>query len=243
VAFAQIRTALRSVRGRLVVLAPGPLVGMLVMLFSRIPGEEWAGVLAARPYYAVGAIAVFGLYAMQAFTMNMFGSDRAGLTLHFLSPVADVDLARGKIAGCAMMLAAILALGVVVVLVVIPSGSPFLWLAAVAGGFATFLWLSPLFVWFSALFPVAADLSKTGSGGNPHGLPMLLGTVLVLVVGAPAALVLIAAEFWLEQPAIGLALMAGWTLLSATVSWPLVSLASRTIGLRRENLAMVAQGK
>jgi hypothetical protein len=37
--------------------------------------------------------------------------------------------------------------------------------------------------------------------------------------------------------------MSVWTLLAAAVAHPLVILASRTIAARRENLAMIAQGK
>jgi hypothetical protein len=72
---------------------------------------------------------------------------------------------------------------------------------------------------------------------------MLLGTVLVLVVSAPALGILLAAELWFQQPLLGLALMAGWTAIAGAIAWPLVTLASRTIGLRRENLALVAGGK
>jgi divalent metal cation (Fe/Co/Zn/Cd) transporter len=90
---------------------------------------------------------------------------------------------------------------------------------------------------------VSADLSKTGSGGNPHGFSMLVGTVLVAACAAPPALILVGAEHWLHRDALALPVMAAWTLLVAAVAHPLVILASRAIGQRRENLALVAQGK
>jgi hypothetical protein len=118
-----------------------------------------------------------------------------------------------------------------------------MWLSVVPGIAATYLLLSPVAVWMSALFPVSADLSKTGSGGNPHSVSMLVGTVLVLAAAAPPALILVLAEHWMGQPALSLPLMAVWTLLVAAIAHPLVILASRTIHHRRENLALVAQGK
>ena len=38
--------------------------------------------------------------------------------------------------------------------------------AATEAGVAAYLLIAPAAAWFSVLFPVAADLSKTGTGGN-----------------------------------------------------------------------------
>ena len=86
-------------------------------------------------------------------------------------------------------------------------------------------------------------LSKTGSGGNAHSVPTLAGTFLVLLFAAPAMLIVAVAQFWFKQPALALAGMAAWLVLSLAISIPLVNLASRAIPSRKENLALTAQGK
>ena len=244
VAFAQMRTAIRTVRGRLGVLLPGPMLGVLVFMFSRI-GESpsWMEAIGSRGYYLLGASGVFAIYSLQAFTMNMFATDRAGFTLQLLTPISDAQLARGKVAGCGLVLAASLSLCLIAALAISPGGSIFLWLSAILGIAATYLLLSPVAVWMSALFPVSADLSKTGSGGNPHGLAMLIGSILVLACAVPPALILVSTEHWLDRSMLSLPLMIVWTLIVAAIAHPLVVLASRAIGQRRENLALVAQGK
>ena len=244
VAWAQVRTGLRSVRGRLLVLLPGPMMAMLTLLFRQVgANERFPGVLSSNGHLLVGAAGLFCLYAMQALTMNMFGSDRAGLTLQFLSPIADRELARGKIAGCGIIFLVGLALAIVAALLVAANTSPALWLAVILGLMATYILLSPMFVWMSALFPVASDLSKTGSGGNPHPLPMFAGMLFVLFCAVPPALIITLAQFWLEDTVLAPLLMVGWLLIAASIAVPLISVAARTIGMRRENLSLVAQGK
>jgi hypothetical protein len=242
VASAQVLTSLRSVRGRLSVLLPGPLLAVLAVIMRGLPDEARViAVIDAHGYVLFGVGVVFSLYSFQAFGMNLFGTDRAGLSMQFLQPISDAELARGKIAGLGLVVALTGAVCLGTSLAVVPVGRPSLWLATGLAGVATYLWLSPIFVWLSALFPVAADLSKTGSGGNPHGLTMLAGTILVPVLALPAAAILVASEFWLPRPALAVPLMLGWLALAAVVSIPLLGVASRTIGMRRENLALVTR--
>lgn len=243
VAWAQMRTALRTVRGRLVVLMPGPMLALLTAMLSRMPGESWAMTAANYGHLLFGAGIIFSLYSLQAFSMNLFGADRAGLTLQFLSPIHDRELAWGKVIGCGLIFGVAVAICLIASMAVASNGSPLIWLAVLLGGVSTYLLLSPICVWLSALFPLASDLSKTGSGGNPHSLPMFAGTFVVLFLAAPAALIVLAAEFWWKQSALGLAAMGVWVLISAAIGVPLVNLASRAIGARRENLALTAQGR
>jgi hypothetical protein len=239
VAMAQTRTALRSVRGRLVVLLPGPLVAMFALLLR---GLQHAGgvesLMASRGYLAFGAGLMFGLYAAQAFTMNQFGSDRAGLTLQFLAPIRDVDLVRGKTVGCAIIIGAGALVSFACAVSVAPGGSAWLWLATFVGGVAAFLILSPVAAWVSALFPVASDLSKTGSGGNPHTFAMLAGMAAVAAATAPAGLILA-----IFSPTVALLAMTIWMIVAGAVAYPLLAVVARTLKARRENLALVAQGR
>ena len=72
---------------------------------------------------------------------------------------------------------------------------------------------------------------------------MFVGTFVVLIFAAPAALVAALSSFGKMRPVLGLALMAGWTLLTIAISIPTVNLAARSISMRRENLALTAQGR
>lgn len=244
VAAAQYRTGIRSVRGRLIVLLPGPMLAIMALAFRAISDDPaWVVTAMAHGHLLFGAGVFFSIYTMQAFSMNLFGSDRAGLTQQFLAPISDVDLAHGKLVGVALLLGATVGLCLISALVVSRSGSPALWLAALVGGVSTYLLMTPFMVWFSAVFPVAADLSKTGNGGNPHTVSMIAGMLLSGVAAAPAVAILVLAEFWLARPWLGLLLMTLWAGLCLALSAPCVTFAAQAVGRRRENLALVAQGR
>jgi hypothetical protein len=240
IATAQVRNALRSIRGRLVVLLPGPIVAMLTMAFGRIPGEGWPVALSTHGYLLLGAGLLFAIYAMQPFTMNLFGADRGGLSLSLLSPVSDAELAIGKVAGCAALFSVAAGLALIVALLMAPGGSPWLWLATVATGYATLAFVSPVGVLMSALFPLASDLSKTGPGGNPHPVPLLAGSLLTMAIAAPMGLAIVrSGPTGLAPVAVcGVAIM--WLVVALGVATVFVPLAARVVSARRENLALVA---
>lgn len=244
VAVAQVRTALRSVRGRVIVVLPGPLLAAMALVSRRVPDAfPGGGLLGSQGHVVFGAALFFCLYAMQAFTMNQFGTDRAGLSRQFLSPTSDLDLVYGKALGSGMIFAVGALLCLACSLIVAPGGSPLAWLAVLLGGAATYLLLTPLAVLASAAFPVAADLTKTGSGGNPHSAAFLVGTLAMALLATPPGLIIGIAGHGLQRPGLALQLMALWIVLAAGVAIPLLRLAARSVGPRRENLALVAQGR
>jgi len=243
VAWAQARTALRSVRGRLMVLLPGPLVGLLSTFLTRIPDPKIASFMTGLGPLIFGGGIILCFHSSLPFTMNLFGSDRAGLTLQLLSPLSDRDIARGKILGCGAVLAISAATVLIAALAVSPTGAFPYWIAAGLSGIATYLLLSPISVFFSALFPQASDLSKTGNAGNGHPFPTIVSTFLVFFLTAPAGFIVLAAQFWWRRPALALPLMLVWVGLAALVGLSALSLAARVFGVRRENLALVAQGR
>jgi hypothetical protein len=157
--------------------------------------------------------------------------------------VSDVDLARGKVAGVGLMFGAAVGLCLLSALLVAPTGSPALWIAALFGAASVYALMAPIMVWMSAIFPVASDLSKSGSGGNPHSVPMLAGTFLSAIAAAPAAGIVLVSQFWWHRPWAGLGMMTLWLVIAVTVAAPFVAFASRAITLRRENLGLVAQGR
>lgn len=243
VALAFVRNTFRSVRGRLVILLPGPMLALLVAAFKNIPRETWTVDAASRGYLLFGGGLIFTFYAMHAISMNLFGSDRAGLTLQLLMPVTDRELVRGKVVGFVMVMAVGGFACLVMSLLVAHSGSPAYWLAVMIGGAATFCLIAPVAVWCSALFPVASDLSKTGSGGNPHPFAMVAGTFVTAILFLPTVVILGLAEFALRSPITAVAMAAGWLVIAAAIGLSLVHLTARAVSARRENLALVAQGK
>jgi len=243
VAWAQFRGALRTVRGRLTVLLPGPMLGILMLAFRNVPTETWAANAAEQGYLLLGVSLVFTLYSIHAVSMNLFGSDRAGLTLQLLAPLSDRELAWGKIAGFGMIVGLGSVICLAVSLSVARSGPPEYWIATILAGAATFFLISPLAIWFSALFPVQSDLSKTGAGGNPHPLPMIVGTICTAAFVMPAASLVLASEFYFHSEFAAVVLMVLWLAVSIGIAIPCVNLAARTIAMRRENLALVAQGR
>lgn len=235
VAVVQFRTGLKSVRGRLAVLLPGPMIGLLALVLARAPDE--ATWIAAIPHYGhlvFGASLIFSIYALQAFLMNQFASDRAGLTLQMLLPVSVRELVWGKAVGMFGMFIAAAMLSLLVTALATGGGAPVLWLSVVFAGVATFFTLTPVAAVMSAVFPVASDLSKTGSGGNPHGAAMLVGTFLVLIAAAPPGVILLLGPRVGEFATLGASVV--WAAIVVVVVFPLLSLAARMVTARQENM-------
>ncbi len=244
VAVVHARNALRSVRGRLAVLLPGPLIAGLALLARRVPGEvPFGSLMSAQSHMALGIGCVFSLYALQAFHLNQFASDRAGLSLHFLSPVPDVDLVRGKAVGGFLIYAVAIALCFVCAWLVTPGGPTLTWFFVLLGGTATYALFAPVAAALSALFPKTADLTQTGTGGNPHGFAVLLGTIAVMALGAPPGFVLAVVHGTLHQPVLAAVLLSIWAVFSVAIAFPACSLVAALVASRRENLALVAGGR
>jgi hypothetical protein len=231
----QFRTGLKSVRGRLAVLLPGPMLALLALVLARAPEEApWIAAIPDYGHLVFGASLIFAIYALQPFLMNQFASDRAGLTLQLLLPVSVRDLVWGKTIGMFGMFVAAALLSLLVTLLATGGGTLMLWISVVFAGVATFFALTPVAAVMSATFPVAADLSKTGSGGNPHGATMLVGTFLVLIAAAPPGLILLIGPK-LSDLATLVASVA-WAALVVVVVFPLLSVAARMVTARRENM-------
>lgn len=235
VAVVQFRTGLKSVRGRLAVLLPGPMMGLLALVLARAPEEApWIAAIPANGHLVFGASLIFAIYALQPFLMNQFASDRAGLTLQMLLPVSVRELVWGKAVGMFGMFMAAAMLSLLVTGVGTGGGAPLLWTSVLVAGAATFFTLTPIAAVASAMLPVASDLSKTGSGGNPHGAAMLVGTFLVLIAAAPPGLILLLGPKVSDLATLGASI--GWMVVVVLVVFPLLSLAANMVTARRENI-------
>jgi len=245
VAHVHARNALRSVRGRITVLLPGPLLAFLALFSRRMPSEFPLGgeFLGSNGWAVLAFGMLFSIYAQQALYLNQFATDRDGLSLLFLAPLLEREVLHGKAAGGLMVFGASTLLCLLCAVAVAPGGEVWTWIAVLLAGLSAWALLAPAAAALSALFPKTADLSKTGSGGNPHGLAVLIGMFLVALVAAPPAAVIGIVQQRMERPAVGALLMLLWAGVALSACSPLLALVARLVADRRENLQLVARGR
>jgi hypothetical protein len=237
VAWVMFKSSFRSVRGRVAVLLPGPMMAILSLVLLRRPDEvPWLAALSTHSHFMFGASLMIALFAIHPFTLNQFSSDRAGLTLQFLLPVSAQDLVRGKAlgAGALFLMAAILS--ALASAVATGGGSPSAWAMTLVGGLATYVAVTPIAAVLSALFPVAADMSKAGSGGNPHVAAGLIGMVAVGVAALPVLGIAVPATLTGTAPSVALMAMVIWLAIVTVLAWVLLGTVAKVVTARRENL-------
>ena len=79
VAWVMFKSSFRSVRGRVAVLLPGPMMAIVSLVLLRRPDESpWITMLGNHSHLLFGASLIIALFAIHPFTLNQFASDRAG---------------------------------------------------------------------------------------------------------------------------------------------------------------------
>jgi hypothetical protein len=237
VAWVMFKSSLRSVRGRVAVLLPGPLMAIISLGLLRKPDEvPFLAAIGTYSHFLYGASLVIALLAINPFTLNQFTSDRAGLTLQFLLPVSARDLVRGKaIGGGALFFMAALVGGIASALAT-GGGHPAAWAMTMVGGLATYVAVTPVAAILSALFPVASDLSKAGSGGNPHVAAGLIGMVAVFAAALPVLGIAVPATMAGGRFPLALLAMVLWLVVVTAIAWLLLGSVAQLVTKRRENL-------
>ncbi len=242
VAAVQIRTFLRTVRGKAAVFVIFAILLMMYMLLSdelreALPGWPPIGPLML---FTGGA---FTFLALGPALLNQFAVAGAGLTLEALAPVSTRQLVLGKVLGCGLLGGVSLLLCLVASVAVAPGGHPWYWVAVMLGWLSSYLLLGPLAAAVSAVFPAHADLNKMGKAGNPHPLAGLIGLAATVAVMLPSLVLLLVCFIALRGPWITLIALVLWTALAAALAVPLVRGAARVVERRRENLLLVASGR
>jgi len=243
VALATMRLALRTVRGKTAVYLNFVVTAMIYVLLMR---QLTGVVLPTGLSFGLGigvAGGFFTLISLQPIVANVFAIDSNGLTLQLLSPLSTADILRGKVIGSALLVGISTTLCFGIGLVLDPSGSPVLWIAAVFILASMFLVFMPIALLLSAVFPKAADLSRMGKDGNPQPIAGFISFLVVPLLAIPPGL-------------LGAAtlLVAKSTLLTASAAlfWLGISLAIYLVSMRglvglferrRENLLLVATGR
>lgn len=245
VAMAEVRLALRTPRGRIMLMMP--LVLLVVFSLPMLTGREGLsfGDNAIESGLGLGlVVAVFGLAGLGPIALNQFAVDGAGLTLQLLAPIPDRDVLRGKAAGLALIGGAPILAGLGVAAAVFPPASPSLWLALLAGTLAAFFVLSPLWALVSATFPRAASLNSVrSSASNPHPAANFIGLGALVGAAAPPAGLAALAIGMFDRPDLVLPLVGLWCVAAYLIGRLLFVPATAAFTRRRENLVMVAQGR
>jgi hypothetical protein len=238
VAYAQVRLALRTPRGRSILLSPLIVFAM----FTALAMQQRQGGL-DRLLNGGLMLAAFGaaicLLAILPFALNQFAVDRAGLTLALLSPISDRDLLIGKAVGNGLI-AGLPALACFVLAFAIFHDGPLaLWLNLVPAFIATYAAAAPAAAALSATFPRSVNLNSIGRGSNAHGLATFAGMLTLLAAGIPAAVLTFAFTRIVRAPVLALVFVSGWCLVALVGSRVLFGLVATIFERRRENLAMI----
>jgi hypothetical protein len=234
------RLVTRSVRGR-VVLFTAPLPALLLAVMWRgtpmgLIDTAYTGVI------VLGVAGVLALVSLSTFLSDQFAVDRAGLTLTFLGPASGTEIVAGKAMGALAALAIPLGIGTIAAVAIHPRGSPLVWAGALMCVAAAYLAQSPASAVLAAWFPSPFDLNKLRAG-NPHPLASILAIMVSTAAYGVCGGLFAATLALTRSPLAGLAaatlvLAAAWGV--ARLGW---TLAGRALDARRENLAMVAQGR
>lgn len=240
-AWTQFRGLTRTVRGRIAVFFTPLTAALFGALFGRM-GEAGTAVPAAGPLLFL-ATAFFAHLGLQPILANLYATDRAGLSLLWLSPLSDREVVAGKTAGCGIAYALALALSLVAIAITRPTGPPAAWLAVALLAAAAWLVLAPTAATLAALFPRTADLARLGTAGNPNQLAaVLLSLGTLAAIGLPAGIA-IGASVLSGTAWSGAAVGGAYLAVAAAIHRPLLNLAAGALGKRRENLVLVAAGR
>lgn len=240
VALAQLRLALRTPRGRSILLSPLAMFVIFGVLMYRGGGGMDFGPFQFASGIGLATFASFMcMLSILPIAMNQFAVDRAGLTMTLLSPLDDDEVLKGKAAGNALVLLAPVAVCVGASLLVFPGGSPSAWLALPLGLASVYLLVAPVAAISSAVFPRSVDMNSIGRGSNAHGAAGFIGLLAFVAAGVPPLLLTMLATRLLDRPWLAPVLLAAWCLLSLLIARLLFIPARRIFATRRENLALV----
>jgi hypothetical protein len=245
VAAAEVRLALRTPRGRVILVTP-----FVLLVFFSIPILTDRGGLSFSdnpigPGIGLSLVVVlFSLFALAPISLNQFAVDGAGLGLQLLAPICDRDVLAGKAVGLCIMGGMPIAIGLVIIAVVFPPSSLSLWLALAPATAAAFFVLAPIWAILSAAFPRTATLNSIRSNASsPHMAANLIGLAATLGATAPSVGLAALAHGVLQRADLVLPLVGLWALVAYGIGRLLFVPANAMFARRKENLLMVAQGR
>jgi hypothetical protein len=240
VALAQLRLALRTPRGRSIIISPLMLLGIFAIVMHRNGKGMDFGPWSMESGIGLAVFTAFvSVMTILPLAFNQFAIDGAGLTLMLLSPLSDRDYLAGKAVGNALITMPGVVVCVIGSYVLFPGGPLALWLTIPLAMFAIHLLVAPVAAIFSALFPRRVDMNSIGNKSNAHGLAGLLGVFGFVLAGVPCVLLTLAATRLLDRPALAPVFLLAWCAVAYGVARLVFVPARRIFNERRENLVMV----
>ena len=237
VALTQLRLALRTTRGRSILISPLMLLAFFGTLLYRRGDLPFAG-MTVKDGLMLGTFASFiAMFASMPIAANQFAVDGAGFTRQMLSPLSIGELLAGKAIGNALICAGPALVCIVVSATVFGGGDPSLWLALFPAWIATYALVAPIVAALSAVFPRQVDLSRIGNGSNAHQAAGLLSVLSLGASGAPSILLVLVATRVLHNPALAPLFTFVWCLVAIGVSWFVFAPVRRLVTSRIETLA------
>ena len=240
VAVAQVRLALRTPRGRSILLSPLVVFVLFGAMMWRSGTGMELGFIELESGVGLAAFTSFVcLVSILPIAMNQFAVDGAGLTLELLSPLDHGDLLRGKAVGNALVAGAPALICIVAAAGLFPGGELSLWLSVPLALLAVYLLVAPAAAAVSAIFPRAVDMNSIGRGSNAHGAAGLLGLAAFAIAGAPCMLLVLLATRVLDRPSLAPVLLGAWCGVCVLLAWALFIPARAAFSARRENLSLI----
>jgi hypothetical protein len=240
VALAQLRLALRTPRGRSIMVSPLLIFVMFGVMMYRGGGKTEFGPFDFQSGLGLATfVSVAALMSILPIAMNQFAVDKSGLTLALLSPLSERDYLIGKAVGNSVITGIPTVLGVALAAAAFPGGPLALWLCIPLALLSISFVVAPVAAILSALFPRVVELNSIGRGSNAHGLAGLLGLGSFLVAGAPCILLVLLATRWLERPTLAPVFLLAWCVLAFGIGLVLFIPARKIFVQRRENFAML----
>lgn len=240
VALAQLRLAMRTPRGRSIMLSPLAMLFIFGVMMYRGSGTMDFGPFKFGSGLGLATFAAaICMLSILPIAMNQFAVDGPGLTMTLLSPLEDSELLAGKAAGSALIQLPPLLVAVGLTLIVFPAGSPALWATLPLALMAIHFIVAPLAAICSATFPREVNMNSIGRGSNAHGAAGLLGMLSFAGASVPPILITLLAVRILDRPILAPVLMAGWCLVAYGIGRLLFVPARRIFTARRENFVML----
>jgi hypothetical protein len=239
-AVVQLRTVLRTVRGKMLLISPLFTTTLFAVAFTR--GGSNAAFL-AQPAAIAGIAVLIALANLASVTCNQLAADDSALVLEFLQPLAERDLLLGKLAGSTVVFAFSVTIAILPLFVIFPGVSAALLLAVVLGGLATHFVLAPVNALLSTVFPKKVDLGKLGAAGKPHSAAALLSFGAQMVALLPAAGCIFVAWRVLGRVSLAPVFTGALAIAAGIAAVAVTPLVARAVVARRENLVLVAAGR
>lgn len=225
VAWAQVRTTLRTLPGRMALITPLVTVVFLSVLVGSGGGPRIGlgpGGLEVPGALLALAGCGMGLMALQPITINQLAVDGSGLLLLFQAPLAERELAVGKALGLAVLSVMTMLPATVVVTVLRPGLLP-LWPAVLLVGASAACLMAPVNLALSSAFPKAVDPGRFGKESQPHQLASFLALLATALAFAPGVLLGAGLLAWVRSAPI---------VTVAEGLWLTVAVAACRVGLR-----------